>query len=130
MANLKHLSIMIRSLNPDDRFKLTGLYLFPYLGSTRGDTVPGYFVIPDGVGALVRLNKSHNDTYQSRFYGSDMGYNSYTSSQLGMPIYGVVHEVGENALRQMSLKVMHKASFMQVFMAVTHVTTTFILNLY
>ena len=84
-------------IESDDRFKLTGLYLFPYLGSTRGDTVPGYFVIPDGVGALVRLNKSHNDTYQSRFYGSDMGYNSYTSSQLGMPIYGVVHEVGENA---------------------------------
>jgi hypothetical protein len=80
----------------DPKFKLTGIYLFPYLGSTRKDKTPGYFMIPDGVGALVRINQMHGDSFQSRFYGSEFGYDSYTSSQLTMPIYGIVHEVGGN----------------------------------
>lgn len=81
----------------DARFKMTGVYLFPYLGSTRKDKTPGYFVIPDGVGALVRINQMQNDTFQSRYYGSEFGYDSYTNSHLSMPIYGIVHEVGSNA---------------------------------
>lgn len=81
----------------DDRFSLLGIYLFPYMGSTRLDSTPGYFLIPDGVGTLVRLNNAHNTSFQSRFYGSDLGYNSTTNSSLNIPIYGVVHEVGENA---------------------------------
>jgi len=80
----------------DPKFKLTGIYLFPYLGSTRKDKTPGYFLIPDGVGALVRINQMHGDSFQSRFYGSEFGYDSYTTSQLTMPIYGIVHEVGGN----------------------------------
>ncbi len=83
-------------LETDPKFKLTGIYLFPYLGSTRKDKTPGYFVIPDGVGALVRINQMHGDTFQSRYYGSDFGYDSYTNSQLSIPIYGIVHEIGEN----------------------------------
>ena len=83
-------------LETDPKFKLTGIYLFPYMGSTRKDKTPGYFVIPDGVGALVRINQMHGDTFQSRYYGSDFGYDSYTNSQLSMPIYGIVHEIGEN----------------------------------
>lgn len=82
----------------NDIFKLTGIYLFPYLGSTRKDKTPGYFVIPDGVGALVRINQMQDDTFQSRYYGSEYGYDSYTNSQLSMPIYGIVHEVGGNAV--------------------------------
>jgi len=80
----------------DPKFKLTGIYVFPYLGSTRKDTTPGYFVIPDGVGALVRINQMHGDTFQSRYFGSEYGYDSYTTSQLTMPIFGIVHEVGGN----------------------------------
>lgn len=80
----------------DPKFKLTGIYLFPYLGSTRKDKTPGYFMIPDGVGALVRINQMHGDSFQSRFYGSEYGYDSFTTSQLTMPIYGIVHEIGGN----------------------------------
>ncbi len=80
----------------DPKFKLTGIYLFPYLGSTRKDKTPGYFMIPDGVGALVRINQMHGDSFQSRFYGSEYGYDSFTTSQLTMPIYGIIHEIGGN----------------------------------
>ena len=30
------------------------------------------------------------------FRSFDFGYDSYTNSQLSMPIYGIVHEIGEN----------------------------------
>jgi len=79
-----------------DKYQLTGLYLFPYLGASREDKMPGYIVIPDGVGALVRTNKYYNTYFQSDFYGSDLGYEKYTVPQLSVPIYGIVHEVGGN----------------------------------
>ncbi len=80
-----------------DIYRLTSIQVFPYLGAARENKIPGYMVIPDGAGALVRLNKDYNTYFQGRFYGSDLGYQSNTISQLTLPIYGMVHEVGQNA---------------------------------
>ena len=73
--------------------QMLGLQFFPYFGSTREDVYPGYFVIPDGVGALVRTNQRYDKTYQSDYYGSDLGYLRTSVADLSLPIYGIVHQV-------------------------------------
>jgi len=79
-----------------DVYRLLGIQVFPYLGATREANVPGYIMIPDGIGALVRLNQRHNTYFQAQFYGADFGYQSSTLPQLSIPIFGMVHEPGEN----------------------------------
>jgi hypothetical protein len=89
------------NLQPDsvketnDQYRILGLQFFPYFGSTREDVYPGYFVIPDGVGALVRTNQRYDKTYQSDYYGSDLGYLRPSVADLSLPIYGIMHQVGE-----------------------------------
>ena len=79
-----------------DLYRLMGIQVFPYFGAAREANVPGYLVIPDGVGALVRMNQRYNTYFQARFYGTDFGYQSQTLPQLTIPIYGMVHEPGAN----------------------------------
>jgi hypothetical protein len=86
--------------NPDtieetnDNFRLLGLQFFPYFGSTREDIYPGYMVLPDGVGALIRTNQRYDTSIQSDYFGSDLGYGRTSSEDLSLPIYGIVHQVG------------------------------------
>ncbi len=79
-----------------DLYRLLGIQIFPYMGAAREANVPGYVLIPDGVGALVRMNQRYNTYFQARFYGADYGYQSATLPQLSIPIYGIVHEPGQN----------------------------------
>jgi hypothetical protein len=79
-----------------DIFRLLGIQVFPYFGAAREDNFPGYIVIPDGVGALVRTNARHDTYFQARFYGSDIGYGTMTIPNLTVPIFGIIHESGAN----------------------------------
>ncbi|BCR35795.1 DUF5696 domain-containing protein [Mariniplasma anaerobium] len=79
-----------------DIYKLLSISIFPYLGAAREDNIPGYMMIPDGIGALVRMNKAHNTTFQAQFYGADFGYGSSSIAQLSVPIFGMVHAQEEN----------------------------------
>jgi hypothetical protein len=79
-------------------FRLLAVSLFPFLGSTREDVYPGYFVIPDGVGTLIRTNRRYDTSFQADFYGSDAGYRRTSIPQLSLPMYGVVHAVNQEAL--------------------------------
>ena len=79
-----------------DIYRLLSISIFPNLGAARQDNIPGYVMIPDGVGALVRLNKAHNTSFQAQFYGGDIGYGSSTIPQLSVPLFGMVHAHGEN----------------------------------
>lgn len=79
-----------------DRYRLMSIQLFPYFGAAREDLYPGYIVIPDGVGALVRTNQRYNISLQTRFYGTDYGYQSETVTDLSLPVYGMIHEVNQN----------------------------------
>jgi len=83
-------------IEDDDVIRLLGIQVFPFFGAAREDIYPGYILIPDGVGALVRTNQAHNTSFQARFFGSDLGYGQSTLPQLTVPIFGMVHEVGQN----------------------------------
>jgi hypothetical protein len=91
----------------DPNFKLGLLYVYPFLGATREDSVPGYMFIPDGAGSLLRFSattKAKNMFY-GRYYGSDLGmianlpYDRTVNRpfSLSIPVFGMVQGEKENA---------------------------------
>ena len=96
---------MIKEENPD--FKLGLVYVYPFFGATRGDSVPGYMFIPDGAGSLIRFSaetKAKNMYYQ-RYYGPDLGmitslpYDPTVNRAFrpSIPVTGMVHGYQQNA---------------------------------
>lgn len=89
----------------DVYYLLKSIIVFPYFGSTNGED-DGYAVLPDGSGMIVDFDSSpaSKGTFDLDLYGSDLGYMNPTVatritsvnaiSRLTMPIYGVVHDVG------------------------------------
>lgn len=96
------------SIREDDpNFKLGLLYLYPFLGATRGGSTPGYMFLPDGTGSLIRFadaTKAKNMFY-GRYYGPDLGMiaNLPFDPQINrpypisFPVFGMVHGEGQNA---------------------------------
>ncbi len=105
-----------KEISEEDEFLLKDVYFMPFLGCVLEDTVDGYIFIPDGSGALMRFNKSSKyiGGYSQKIYGPDMGIDRLTevndlvstrtndylvdSSQITVPVYGVVHGAGQNAV--------------------------------
>ncbi|MEJ5249605.1 MAG: DUF5696 domain-containing protein [Caldilinea sp.] len=96
----------IREEKPE--FKLGLLYLYPFLGATRGSETPGYMLLPDGVGSLIRFadaTKARNMFY-GRYYGPDLGMIAVAPFDpelrrpypIAYPVFGMVHGEGQNAL--------------------------------
>lgn len=81
--------------------KLQNIYLYPFLGATKGIENDGYFFVPDGSGALIRTNQKElmtSSPYTKRIYGSDYGMLDFNAlaennmlkepEQIYLPIYG------------------------------------------
>lgn len=95
----------IREENPS--FRLGRIYVYPFLGATRGSSVPGYMFLPDGTGSLIRfadVTRAQNMIY-GRYYGPDLGiiaslpYDpliNYPAS-ISFPVFGMVHEEAQSA---------------------------------
>jgi|GEM_PF-548487 len=89
----------------DQYYLLKEIQVFPYFGSTRGED-DGYAVIPDGSGMIVNFDSvpESKGVFDLALYGDDLGYMNPTISfrvqsvnniaRLTMPIFGVVHDVG------------------------------------
>lgn len=94
----------IREANPD--FRLAQVYLYPFLGATRGGSVPGYMLIPDGAGSLIRFADATRAKHMlyGRYYGPDLGiigtmpYDPFINnpSPISLPVFGMVHGEGKN----------------------------------
>ena len=81
------------------------------LGSfgAASDDEDGYFVIPDGCGALVRFNNgrtTQTNLYQQRIYGNDVTAvpqnRGALTEQIYLPVFGIVR--GDNALLAVAAK--------------------------
>lgn len=88
-----------------EKVVLGSLIIFPGLGATKGDELPGYMVVPDGMGALIRYKNNEGQfvaSYEERFYGNNQGItsvrNSVTNQRLLMPLFGMVHGINQNAV--------------------------------
>ncbi len=83
---------------------ISSIILFPGFGATKLDEIPGYMVVPDGIGALIRYEDNQGQfatPFEARFYGQNIGLpstrRSVTSYPLSMPLFGAVHGVEQNA---------------------------------
>jgi hypothetical protein len=95
----------IKEENPD--YKLALLYVYPFLGATRGGSVPGYMFIPDGAGTLIRFSETTKakNMFYGRYYGDDLGMITYLPFdpatnrpyKLSIPVIGMVHGEKQNA---------------------------------
>lgn len=94
---------------------LTALTLLGSFGATEmadessnDDTQGGYFVIPDGSGALIDFDngKTWAKSYSSKIYGSDVAMVSTTASavtkQVYFPMYGIVRNDGNGIMAVVS----------------------------
>lgn len=105
----------IREETPD-AFRLGRLYVYPFLGATRGGSVPGYMLLPDGSGSIIRFAETTRakNMYYGRYYGDDLGIDAIlpydplvtNPSPLPLPVFGLVHEDTQSAV----LSVVEKGS--------------------
>lgn len=81
---------------------LASICVFPTLGATVMDNIPGYVIFPDGTGALYRYKDTSEISpvmFNQRYYGVNLGIknNQSTSfSQLSFPFFGNVHGVNQD----------------------------------
>lgn len=83
---------------------LTSMTLLGSFGAVSQDDCDGYFVIPDGSGALINFNngKTSAKSYSGKVYGSDVAMVSTTASaytqQVNFPMYGIVRDDGNGIM--------------------------------
>ncbi len=80
---------------------LARIMLAPGLGANVDGTEPGYLVVPDGCGALIRYGEKAGNERAMRFYGPDYGIPSSTANYfdneyLTMPIYGFINGIKQD----------------------------------
>ncbi|KAF2955431.1 DUF5696 domain-containing protein [Marinitoga sp. 38H-ov] len=103
------------SIIEEKEFKLGSVYIMPFLGAVNEDEIPGYILLPDGAGALIRFSKEKNysNWFEKRVYGKDYGIenlafannlnvnrpNDFLKEEpiIHVPVYGIVHGVNQNA---------------------------------
>lgn len=97
------------SIREGGNFKLASIYTYPFLGATRKGDVPGYMFIPDGSGALIRLQDNKNNykiPYEERIYGDNDAIDSASirdkwnvpPNKISFPVFGMVHGIDQNGL--------------------------------
>lgn len=75
-------SIPFESIS-DENGLLASVVLFPGMGATQAKDNDGYFLMADGIGALVRFDQVYSNLsvpYASPYFGNDYGINEYSNS--------------------------------------------------
>lgn len=82
-----------------DNYHLTKVSLLPYFASGR-NVENGWFMVPDGSGAIIELAEKAGMTYSQNVWGNDMAVELSASSVLmqnaGLPVFG--YHNGEGAV--------------------------------
>ncbi len=90
------LRVIQESIEEDTtEFTVLSISLLPYMGATRENYFPSHFIIPDGVGALMRHNDPNGSSFEGRFYGDDLGYTNRFNNHLSVPMFGLIHETSK-----------------------------------
>ena len=83
--------LMDKVTEQSDRFTLQQIDLLEFFGSA-GQEESGYFLVPDGVGALIQFN-GEAGSYSQRIYGEEPSKKSATKTQLTqqalLPVFGI-----------------------------------------
>lgn len=97
------------SIKEKGKNRLSNVQVYPFLGATKQNEIPGYMFIPDGTGALIRyqdLAIGSSQAYMANVYNKDKGFEGKSKNnekiiapeQIHVPVYGVVHGEKQNAL--------------------------------
>ncbi|MEJ5310537.1 MAG: DUF5696 domain-containing protein [Anaerolineae bacterium] len=88
--------------------RLHMIYVYPFFGATRNDAVPGYMLIPDGCGSLIRFaaQTKAQTMFYGRYYGADLGMTGALpfdpqvrpAQRLSLPVIGMVHGEKQSAV--------------------------------
>lgn len=81
--------------------QITSITFFPFFGAVYKNEIPGYALIPSGNGGLIRFDEysAISSLYTASFYGSDANrVNGVEQEVLSLPIFGLAHGVGQNAM--------------------------------
>lgn len=112
---------------------LSRIQVLPFFGAVEGDTIPGYTLLPDGCGALMRFEKPANylAPFSARVYGQDFGTRRPSVrdsmrwagvTELNLPLFGMAH--GPDWAAYLALCKQGEA-FMQIEAAPAGVMTAF-----
>ncbi|QWB96273.1 hypothetical protein KHQ89_02220 [Mycoplasmatota bacterium] len=93
-----HYEVPFESIEEDEDTPLASMSLFPFFAATKRLRTPGYVMIPDGIGALIRVDDvKGKEVYTKKFYSADMGLNQTTDeAYLYANVYGMVQGVNQN----------------------------------
>lgn len=105
-----------KSIKETGKNKFASVTFMQFFGSVEQDKVPGYFMLPDGSGALIRFKKSQNYSagFEKKIYGTDLSIDkskeqvnlngnrtddyATEENQVMLPVYGIVHGENQNAV--------------------------------
>lgn len=97
-------------------YRCKSLAFVPYMGSVHEDAIEGWFLLPDGPGALMRFASSNTYVagFDKKVYGKDLAIDGLqeaqsiganrpddylmADNQVLMPVYGIAHGIGQNGL--------------------------------
>lgn len=88
------------SIVDTEALPLRSVRVYPYFGATYSDSNPGYILVPDGSGALIRYRPidAVTDVYQWNYYMSDIGVRSPVQGEadLTLPVFGMILGIRQN----------------------------------
>ncbi len=96
-------SVISDSIVDTPNYPITSINFLPYFGAAASDTT-GYFVIPDGSGAIMNFNNGKNyvPSYSKNFYGDDSSLQQTVQPEqqqdLLFPIYGIVNTTNQSGM--------------------------------
>ncbi|MCF7924415.1 MAG: hypothetical protein K9L64_04810, partial [Candidatus Izimaplasma sp.] len=88
------------SISEGEVYKLRSLKVFPFMGAVYANSLPGYIMVPDGSGALIRYQDIdvHRNIYEFRYYGQDNSVQAALENEprLAFPVSGMVHGINQH----------------------------------
>jgi hypothetical protein len=88
------------SISDTADYPLRSVRVYPYFGATYADSNPGYILVPDGAGALIRYRPidAVTDVYQWNYYMSDIGIRAPVQGEadLTLPVFGMILGIRQN----------------------------------
>jgi len=81
-------------------FELKSIKIYPFLGAVYSDSVPGYILVPDGSGALIRYQPIDvvTDIYNFSYYGQDDSIQTVQSYEpnISFSVSGMIHGINQH----------------------------------
>lgn len=94
-----HVEIPFDSIENSGIYRIATISAYPLFGFTKEDFTPGYVMVPDGIGALMRYGSGNRQTYSKRFYGPDLALGqSSVEESLYAGVYGLAQGINQNGL--------------------------------